>query len=145
VGSNAGLNTLINYDIPYTKPDLLNALCDYRAFVAHGSKRPDLDVLLPIHKSGDSREFGHRQIAFVSPDEMWAMWFTLLGKSRMGGLTKSSCVSMSFFQRWIYKLYYFALPEHVLADGGPFRLGVIYLLTAKAFRERDTTVNLGFA
>jgi len=142
---DAGPNTEIMYDLPYPKSAFLNALCDHRGFVAHGSKRDDLDVLLPIRRSSDSCEFGRRQVAFASPDAMWAMWFAILDKHRMGGLTRNGCLRVEILGRWTNKLYFFALPEHVLADGGPFSAGTIYLLPAKTFRERDKAWNLAAA
>jgi hypothetical protein len=141
----AGPNTLIDYDLPYPKADFLNALCDHRGLVAHGSRNPGLEVLHPIRETTDAGGFGSRELAFASPDAMWAMWFAILDKSRMGGVTKNACIGVRVLRRRTYKLYYFALPEHVLSDGGPFGPGTVYLLPAEAFPERDISLNLGFA
>jgi len=141
----AGPGTLIEYDLPYPKAAFLNAICDHHGLVAHGSKRDDLDVLLPIRKSSDSCEFGRRQITFASADAMWAMWFAILDKHRMGGLTRNGCLRVMTLGRRTDKHYFFALPEQVLVDGGPFSPGTIYLLPAELFPERDSTWNLGFA
>lgn len=73
-----GPSTLIDYNLPCSKSDFLNYLCDWRGLVMHGSSLHDLDVLKPIRMSGDNNEFGNRQQIFASPDAMWAMWFAIL-------------------------------------------------------------------
>jgi hypothetical protein len=142
---SAGSGALIDYRLPYPKAEFLCAVCDHLGYVAHGSKQDNLQVLLPIRNSSDTCEFGRRQVAFASPDAMWALWFAILDKRRMGGQTRNGCLRVSILNRQTHKLYFFAVPNHVLIDGGPFSEGTIYLLPAEPFQEQDKTWNLGVA
>ena len=60
----------------WSKPELLNYLCDFRGFVAHWSNFGDFESLVPVpNPNRDISEFGSRDYVFASPDALWAMWF----------------------------------------------------------------------
>ena len=128
-----GPNALIDYDLPYSKSDFLNYLCDWRGYVMHGSPLPDLDVLAPIRKSRDNNEFGNRQQIFGSPDAMWAMWFAILDK-RKYNLTNNGFVRVGLGPQRV-KYYHFELPKSN-KENKPFMEGMIYIIRTEDFPEK---------
>ena len=128
-----GPNALIDYDLPYSKSDFLNYLCDWRGYVMHGSPLPDLDVLAPVRKSRDNNEFGNRQQIFGSPDAMWAMWFAILDK-RKYNLTNNGCVRVGLGAQRV-KYYHFELPKSN-KENKPFIEGMIYIIRTEDFPEK---------
>ena len=128
-----GPNALIDYDLPYSKSDFLNYLCDWRGYVMHGSPLHDLDVLAPVRKSRDNNEFGNRQQIFGSPDAMWAMWFAILDKSKYN-LTDNGCVRVGLGPQRM-KYYHFALPKSN-RDNNPFTEGTMYITCAEDFPDK---------
>jgi hypothetical protein len=128
-----GPNALIDYDLPYSKSDSLNYLCDWRGYVMHGSPLHNLDVLAPVRKSRDNNEFGNRQQIFGSPDAIWAMWFAILDKSKYN-LTNNGCVRVGLGARRV-KYYHFALPKSN-RDNRPFTEGMMYITCAEDFPDK---------
>ncbi|MBM3150964.1 MAG: hypothetical protein FJZ96_01960 [Chloroflexi bacterium] len=123
----------IENDLPYPKLDFLNHLCDWRGLVAHGTNRPDLEVLQPVRYNADSSEFGNRQQIFCSPDAIWAMWFAILDKTKYR-TTRNGCVGVGSEAR-LEKYYHFELP-HDLKGQFPFVAGTLYLARAEYFPSR---------
>ena len=128
-----GLNTLIDYDLPYPKSDFLNYLCDWRGFIMHGSPLHDLEILQPIRKSRDNNEFGNRQQIFASPDAIWAMWFAILDKSKYN-LTNNGCVRVGTGSRRV-KYYHFQLRQNN-RENYPFTEGMMYVTRAEDFPDK---------
>ena len=128
-----GPNSLIDYQLPYSKVDFLNYLCDWCGLVAHGSTIHNLSLLEPVRRSSDSSEFGNRKQIFCSPDGIWAIWFAILDKSKCH-LTENGCVRIGSGKKRI-KYYHFDLPTDCKNDP-PFVNGMIYLADAKEFPYR---------
>jgi hypothetical protein len=125
-----GPNQLIDYQLPYPKVDLLNYLCDWRGFVAHGSPLLDLSILQPVRLTNDSSEFGRRQQIFCSPDGIWATWFAILDKSKIH-VTENGCLRVGSGQNRI-KYYHFDLPV-LNKSAPPFVDGMVYIAKGKDF------------
>jgi hypothetical protein len=128
-----GPNAFIDYDLPDSKSDLLNYLCDWRGYVMHGSPLHDLDLLAPVRKSRDNHEFGNRQQIFGSPDAMWAMWFAILDKSKVK-LTNNGCVRLGRGPQRV-KYYHFELPKSN-EENKPFGQGMIYIACGEDFPDK---------
>ena len=137
-----GSNTLIHYDLPYSKVDFLNYLCDHCDFVAHGSPLPDLLLLEPIRYSSDVTEFGNRKIIFSTPDAIWAMWFAILDKGRARS-TSNACIRLGSRASQWDKYYHFNLPVNMQGQY-PFTEGTIYLAHASDFPEKHAMRQLEF-
>ena len=127
-----GANSLIDYELPFSKVSFLNYVCDWRGYVAHGSPVMDLTTLEPVRLTHDLSEFGNRQQIFCSPDAIWAMWFAVLDKSKIN-LTENGCVRVGRGPGRL-KYYHFDLPARNKAQP-PFTEGMIYLARAEDFPE----------
>lgn len=127
-----GPNATIDYHLPYPKVDFLNYICDWRGYVAHGTPLKDLSVLQPVRYSHDSSEFGNRRQIFCSPDGAWAMWFSILDKSRIR-VTENGCVRLGRGPGRI-KYYHFDLPAENKVDP-PFIDGMMYIARAADFPD----------
>ncbi|HQX14875.1 MAG TPA: hypothetical protein PLA27_00535 [Anaerolineales bacterium] len=123
----------LDYSLSYPKAEFLNYVCDWRGFVAHGSPLHDLETLEPIRKSNDTSEFGNRQQIFCSPDAMWAMWFSILDKSKFNQ-TRNGSVRVGNGSNRV-KFYHFELPK-LNKDNRPFTEGMIYIARAKDFPDK---------
>lgn len=136
-----GSDLSVDYDLPYSKVDFLNYICDWRGLVAHGSPMHELNNLEPIRKSRDTTEFGNRTQIFCSPDAIWAMWFAILDKDKFS-LTNNACIRIGSGARR-EKYYHFALPRNKKEEA-PFAEGMLYICRAEDFPSRRVIPILKF-
>ncbi|MCG8350541.1 MAG: hypothetical protein MI924_22465 [Chloroflexales bacterium] len=80
------------FNLPYPKHRFLSYLTDEKNYLAHGSPLKNLTVLKAIRKSKDTEETGHEKLLLAASDAIWAMWYAILDKSRMGSLTSNDCI-----------------------------------------------------
>lgn len=123
----------------WSKPELLNYLCDFRGFVAHGSNFGDFESLVPVpNPNRDISEFGSRDYVFASPDALWAMWFAVLDRKVLHHGTANDCRPVERNGTAVAKSYWFAVDERDLKDGSrPLTNGFMYLLKGYDFPHHN--------
>ena len=119
-------------DFLYPKHRFLSYLTDEKNYLAHGTSLKNLRVLKAVRRSKDTDETGHEQLLLAASDAIWAMWFAVLDKSRMGGLTSNDCIVYEDEAGEIYSLYYFSI-GHTAVEKEPYQSGSLYILEPDSF------------
>lgn len=120
------------YDLPYPKHRFLSYLTDAKNYLAHGTPLTNLTLLKAIRKSKDTEETGHEKLLLAASDAIWAMWYAVLDKSRMGSLTSNDCIIEKTEDGKVYSLYYFSV-DYQVVDQQPYQSGSVYIVEPDTF------------
>lgn len=119
-------------DFPYPKHRFLSYLTEEKNYLAHGTSLKNLRVLKTVRRSKDTEETGHERLLLATSDAIWAMWFAVLDKTRMGGLTSNDCIVYEDEQGEKYSLYYFSI-GYTAVEKEPYQSGSLYILEPDSF------------
>lgn len=121
----------IEFTLPYPKWQFLCHLADHHDIAVHGSGNANITLFEP-RQSNDLNEFGNQKAIYAASDALWAMFFAIVDRDRVGSIT-NACVSLTdesgaqFGPFYIFSVSRSALPNR------PWRTGTVYLLPRSTF------------
>ena len=116
---------------PALRWQFLCHLADARGFVLHGSGDPGIDVFEP-RQAIDLREFGNQKAVYAAGDGIWAMFFAIVDRSRVGSVT-NACVRLADAAGNVNPpQYVFSVSRSALLNR-PWRSGTVYVLPGDTF------------
>ncbi len=110
----------------------LSYITDCTELLVHGSPTRGIDILKPIRRSRDVDPTGYEDQLLAASDGLRAMWFAILDKSRMGGLTCNYSTTATDDRGNRYTLYLFSVGTSAV-DEFPFAKGMMYVLPRESF------------
>jgi hypothetical protein len=121
----------IEFTLPYPKWQFLCHLADHNSIAMHGSGNPNIAVFEP-RQSNDLNEFGNQKAIYASSDGLWAMFFAVVDRDRVGSIT-NACVRLADETGTFQGPYYvFSVSQSALPNQ-PWRSGTVYLLPRSTF------------
>lgn len=127
----AGRCPAIEFALPWAKWQFLCHIADHRAIALHGSGESNIDLFEP-RQSDDLNEFGNQKAVYAAADGLWAMFFAIVDRERVGSIT-NACIRLADETGALHGPYYvFSVSQSALA-GRPWRTGWVYLLPRRAF------------
>ncbi len=127
----AGGCPTISYHLPWPKWQFLSHLTDHYDFAFHGSGEPNITLFEP-RQSNDLAEFGNQKAIYAASDGLWAMFFAIVDRGRVGSIT-NACVRLTDDSGTIQGPYYvFSVSQSALPHQ-PWRTGTVYLLPRATF------------
>lgn len=129
-----GGSVLIDDELPAPKWQFLSHLADVHGLALHGSGDPSIAVFEP-RQANDLREFGNRRAVYAAGDGIWAMFFAIADRERIGSVT-NACVRLadasgtSSAPYYLFSISREALPAH------PWRTGTVYVLPGETFEPQ---------
>jgi len=128
---NAGGCPAIEYTLPWPKWQFLCYLADQRDIAMHGSGDATIALFEP-RQSNDLNEFGNQKAIYAAADGLWAMFFAIVDRERVGSIT-NACIRLEDETGVSHGPYYhFSVSQTALPDQ-PWRTGTVYLLPRSAF------------
>jgi hypothetical protein len=132
---NATINTSgcasIEYTLPYPKWQFLCYLADHRDIALHGSGDPNIALFEP-RQSKDLNEFGNQKAVYAASDGLWAMFFAVVDRDRVGSIT-NACVHLADEAGTLHGPYYVFSVSKSALPSQPWRTGTVYLLPRSTF------------
>ena len=127
----AGGCPAIEFTLPHPKWQFLCHLADQHAIALHGSGNPNIPLFEP-RQSNDLNEFGNQKAVYAASDGLWAMFFAVVDRERVGSVT-NACVRLADEAGNLYgPKYVFSVSQSALPNR-PWRTGTVYLLPRSAF------------
>lgn len=120
------------YDLALPKHLFLSYVTDCTDLLIHGSPTVNIDILRPIRHSRDVATTGQENRLLAASDGLRAMWFAILDKSNMGGLTSNYSTTASDELGALYSLYLFSIGQSAIHDS-PYQKGMMYILPRGPF------------
>jgi hypothetical protein len=121
----------IRFALPHPKWQFLCYLADRHDIAMHGSGDPNIAVFEP-RQSNDLNEFGNQKAVYAASDGLWAMFFAVVDRDRVGSIT-NACVSLADEAGARHGPYYvFSVSQSALPHQ-PWRTGTVYLLPSGTF------------
>lgn len=121
----------IDYTLPYAKWQFLCHLADHHDIALHGSGNPNIEMFEP-RQSIDLNEFGNQKAIYAASDGIWAMFFAIVDRERVGSIT-NACIRLVDAAGNIQGPYYvFSVSQSALPNQ-PWRTGTVYLLPRSTF------------
>jgi len=100
----------------------------------HGSGDPDIALFEP-RQSNDLGEFGNQKAVYAASDGLWAMFFAIVDRERVGSVT-NACVRLEDEMGALHGPYYvFSVSQSALPNQ-PWRMGTVYLLPRDTFTDQ---------
>lgn len=128
---DAGGCPAIEFTLPQPKWQFLCHLADQHEIALHGSGDPDIALFEP-RQSNDLNEFGNQKAIYAASDGLWAMFFAVVDRDRVGSIT-NACVRLADQTGTLHGPYYvFSVSRSALPDR-PWRTGTVYLLPRSTF------------
>lgn len=126
----------IEFTLPQSKWQFLNYIADHHDIALHGSGNPNIDIFEPRQPS-DLTEFGNQKAVYAASDGIWAMFFAIVDRDRVGSVTNACvCVrdetSTTHGPFYVFSVSQSALPKQ------PWRTGTVYLLPRKTFMQQPS-------
>jgi hypothetical protein len=128
--------TDVPYNLPYPKHMFLSYVTDCKQLLIHGSPVLDIDILKPVRHSRDVNTTGHEDKLLAASDGLRAMWFAILDKSRMGGITCNESRMATDESGNPYVLYFFSVGKSVVYNF-PYNKGMMYVLPREPFTSQS--------
>ena len=136
---DALLNTSINasgcptieFTLPYPKWQFLCYLADHHDIAMHGSGDPNIALFEP-RQSNDLSEFGNQKAIYAASDGLWAMFFAVVDRDRVGSIT-NACVQLSDEAGTLHGPFYVFSVSQSALPSQPWRAGMVYLLPRSTF------------
>jgi hypothetical protein len=124
----------IQYTLAWPKWQFLCYLADHHNLAMHGSGNPDIALFEP-RQSTDLNEFGNQKAVYAASDALWAMFFAIVDRERVGSVT-NACVRLADQAGTLHGPYYiFSVSQSALPDQ-PWRTGTMYLLPRTGFIDQ---------
>ena len=121
----------IQFTLPWQKWQFLCYLADHHDIALHGSGDPYIALFEP-RQANDLNEFGNQKAVYAASDGLWAMFFAIVDRDRVGSVT-NACVRLADETGTLHGPYYvFSVSQSALASQ-PWRTGVVYLLPRMTF------------
>lgn len=127
---------LVAETLPGPKWQFLCHLCDAHGLVLHGSGRPDITTFEP-RQAHDLQEFGRQRAVYAAGDGIWAMFFAIVQRERMGAVT-NACVRLADAAGQVGPPRYFFSVSRTVAPRHRWRSGTVYVLPADTFVLQPT-------
>jgi hypothetical protein len=128
---NAGGCPTIQFALPWPKWQFLCHLADHHNIALHGSGDPNI-LLFEPRQSNDLNEFGNQKAIYAASDGLWAMFFAIVDRERVGSIT-NACVRLTDESGTRQGPYYvFSVSQSALPNQ-PWRTGTVYLLPRSTF------------
>ncbi len=128
----------IPYDLPWPKWQFLCHVADRHDIALHGSGNPDITEFEP-RKSYDLEEFGNQKAVYAAADGLWAMFFAVVDRDRIGSTT-NGCIRLTDGSATVRGPYYqFSVSRQAL-HLRPWRAGTVYLLPRSTFTTQPRMV-----
>lgn len=126
----------IDFTLPWPKWQFLCHVADQHEIALHGSGNPDIALFEP-RQSNDLHEFGNQKAIYAASDGLWAMFFAIVDRARVGSVT-NACIRLEDEAGNIHgPLYVFSVSRSALANQ-PWRAGVVYLLPRDMFMTQPS-------
>jgi hypothetical protein len=122
----------IDYALPYPKYLFLEHLSRTRGVMLHGTQLRDLETLLPVRRSRDSREFGDQAALYATQDPLWALFFAVLDRQALQGAIHNGAIQLQGDDGSLLRRYYYCLDAPSLRNY-PWKAGAIYLMPREGF------------
>jgi len=123
--------TTIQFTLPWPKWQFLCYVADHHDIALHGSGDPNIALFEP-RQANDLNEFGNQKAVYAASDGLWAMFFAIVDRDRVGSIT-NACVRLEDEAGTLHDpLYVFSVSQSALASQ-PWRTGVVYLLPRTTF------------
>ncbi len=121
----------IEFTLHWPKWQFLCYLADQRDIALHGSGDPHIALFEP-RQSSDLNEFGNQKAVYAASDGLWAMFFAVVDRDRVGSIT-NACVRLANQAGTMHGPYYvFSVSQSALPHR-PWRTGTVYLLPRSTF------------
>ncbi len=126
----------IEFTLPQSKWHFLNYIADQHDIALHGSGNPKIDMFEPRQPS-DLTEFGNQKAVYAASDGIWAMFFAIVDRDRVGSVT-NACVRVTDETSTTHGPFYvFSVSQSALPKQ-PWRTGTVYLLPRKTFMQQPS-------
>ena len=126
-----GSAPVVDEALPAPRWQFLCHLADVHGLVLHGSGDPDIGTFEP-RQAIDLQAFGNQRAVYGAGDGIWAMFFAIADRDRIGSVT-NACVRLADAAgrlsppRYVFSVSRSALPER------PWRSGTVYVLPGDTF------------
>ncbi len=110
-------------------------LADTRGVVLHGSGNAGIQIFEP-RQANDLQAFGNREAVYAAGDGLWAMFFAIVDRHRIGSVT-NACIRLADASgtvgqpRYLFSISRDALPLQ------PWRSGTVYVLPSDTFEVQQ--------
>ena len=121
----------IEYTLPWPKWQFLCHLSDHHDIALHGSGNPQIHLFEP-RQSNDLNEFGNQKAIYAASDGLWAMFFAIVDRERVGSVT-NACVRLTDEAGTLHGPYYVFSVSQSALPAQPWRTGTAYLLPRSTF------------
>jgi len=121
----------IDYTFPWQKWQFLCYLADHQDFALHGSGDPNIALFEP-RQSQDLNEFGNQRAVYAASDGLWAMFFAIVDRGRVGSIT-NACIRLADETGRMGDPYYVFSVSQSALPSQPWRAGTVYLLPRNTF------------
>jgi hypothetical protein len=128
---NQGGNPLIGDAIPGTKWEFLCHLADAHGLALHGSGDANIAVFEP-RQATDLQEFGNRRAVYAAGDGIWAMFFAVVDRERIGSVT-NACVRLADASGQVGAPHYLFSISRKALPLRPWRTGTVYVMPGDTF------------
>jgi hypothetical protein len=121
----------IPFTLSFPKWQFLCHLADHHNIALHGSGDPNIALFEP-RQSNDLNEFGNQKAIYAASDGLWAMFFAIVDRERVGSIT-NACVRLAGDAGALHGPFYvFSVSQSALPKQ-PWRTGTVYLLPRSKF------------
>lgn len=121
----------IQFNLPWPKWQFLCYLADQHDIALHGSGDPNIALFEP-RQSNDLSEFGNQKAVYAASDGLWAMFFAVVDRDRVGSVT-NACVRLADPSGTLHGPYYVFSVSQTALPSQPWRTGTVYLLPRNSF------------
>lgn len=121
----------VPFTLPYPKWQFLCHLADHHHIAMHGSGDPDIALFEP-RQSNDLNEFGNQKAVYAASDGLWAMFFAIVDRERVGSIT-NACIRLAEESGKLHGPFYVFSVSQSALPGQPWRTGTVYLLPHTTF------------
>jgi hypothetical protein len=121
----------ILFNLPWPKWQFLCYVADHHDIALHGSGDPDIALFEP-RQSNDLNEFGNQKAVYAASDGLWAMFFAVVDRGRVGSIT-NACVRLTDEMGTLHGPYYVFSVSQTALPNRPWRTGTVYLLPRGTF------------
>jgi hypothetical protein len=121
----------IPYTLPWPRWQFLCHIADHHEIALHGSGDPNIALFEP-RQSNDLNEFGNQKAVYAASDGLWAIFFAVVDRGRVGSIT-NACVSLASEAGDLHGPYYVFSVSRAALPNQPWRTGTVYLLPRGTF------------
>jgi hypothetical protein len=121
----------IQYTLPWPRWQFLCHIAGQHNIALHGSGDANIPLFEP-RQSNDLNEFGNQKAVYAASDGLWAMFFAVVDRGRVGSIT-NACVSLADEAGNIQGPYYVFSVSRTALPNQPWRTGTVYLLPRSTF------------